>query len=84
METYGRSVRDLARAAGVTERTARRWKASGRVPRKQRLILQGEDLASAAPAWAGWRLTGDRLYTPEGIGYPPASIRETRSSDRLG
>ena len=32
MHLYGHSVRDLARLAGVTERSARRWKVAGLIP----------------------------------------------------
>jgi phosphoglycolate phosphatase-like HAD superfamily hydrolase len=78
METYGRSVREIAAAAGVTERTARRWKARGRIPEPYATaagLRLHADLGAASPAWRGWRLCKDEIQSPEGLRFKPAELR---------
>lgn len=67
METlYGMSAELIAERAGVDVSTARRWKAgTTRLPTAVRLILQA-DLGCFSTEWAGWRLDGQDLVSPEG------------------
>jgi hypothetical protein len=76
--TRGLSVRHLAHAAGVTERTARRWRAKGEVPEPYRAAISARTSANAglaSHAWAGWSFYQDQLISPEGVSYTPAEIR---------
>lgn len=78
MLDYGLSVRRLAQAAGVTERTVRRWKKRGEIPEPYKSVLRvhlAEDSGIASPAWAGWRFREDRLISPEGVTYTQGDIR---------
>jgi hypothetical protein len=80
MNDYGLSVRRLASVAGVTERTARRWKQRGRIPEPYQTALRarlGNDTGLASPAWKGWRFNNDTLISPEGVSYTPGEIRAT-------
>lgn len=56
-------------AAGIPERTARRWVAARRIPEPWRrwfaVALQG-DLGTAWPDWRGWKMDAGALYSPEG------------------
>lgn len=77
MDLYGISPRWIADAAGVSLRTATRWKARG-VPRSMEraiaLVVHG-DLGELAPAWAGWKLWDGRLWSPEGSSFSAGEVR---------
>ena len=79
MLDYGLSVRQLARATGVTERAVRRWKKRGEIPEPYQSALRvslGADSGIASPAWTGWRFKdADRLISPEGVTYTQGEIR---------
>ena len=86
MEPLGRyatqSAAWLAQECLVTERTARRWKASGMAPRLALAWLTLRDLGDLGairPEWAGWRLWRDGLLydsaTGGGSGFRPGEIR---------
>lgn len=63
---YGLPPEVVAERTGVDVSTARRWKAgTTRLPKAARLILQA-DLGCFSPEWAGWRLEGQDLVSPEG------------------
>lgn len=67
------SQRAAADFLGVSVATVRRWdRGQRRVPwavvRLLRLKRLG-DLGALAPAWDGWRLDGDALWSPEGFAY---------------
>ena len=78
MNDYGLSVRQLAKAIGVTERTVRRWKKIGEIPEPYRSALRvglADNSGIASPAWTGWRFRDDRLICPEGVVYHQNDIR---------
>lgn len=66
----------LARFAGVSERTARRWRRDGIPARYVALaeLLAGE-LGAVAPAWSGWTLDRRGLTSPEGWTFTPGELR---------
>lgn len=78
MDPHGHSVRELARLAGVTERSVRRWKAAGNVPEpystRVALLLE-TDLGVLSPEWRGWSLRRGELVSPEGLRLLPREIR---------
>ena len=63
---YGLPAELIAERTGVDVSTARRWKSGAtRVPKAARLILEA-DLGCFSSEWAGWRLDGQDLVSPEG------------------
>jgi Phage protein len=85
MNDYGLSVRQLAHVAGVTERTARRWKKRGCVPEPYQTALRARlnaDTGLASPAWTGWRFYKDELISPEGVSYTVGDVRASRLHQR--
>jgi len=86
MHDYGLSVRQLARAAGVTEHPVRRWKRRGGIPEPYKSALQtrlSSDPGLGSPAWAGWHFHNDQLVSPEGDAYTTGEIRATRLQLRV-
>jgi Phage protein len=78
MDPYGHSVRDLARLAGVTERSVRRWKVAGRVPEPYSTrvsLLLTADLGALSEAWGGWSIQRGELVSPEGLRLLPQHLR---------
>jgi hypothetical protein len=78
MEPYGIPAGELAKVCGVDLSTARRWKRAGRIPGRYHQLLalaQGHDLGALAPAWAGWTLRGETLWTPENQPVRPGDVR---------
>lgn len=77
MDPYGLSVPLLAHAAGVSLATAHRWKRQHRIPdpaaRLVALLVHGE-LSVIGPAWRGFRLDAERIWTPYGFGVIPTEI----------
>jgi len=75
---YGVGAEQLAEVAGVHISTARRWKRTGKYPRKINtllaLLIDG-DLGPISRAWRGWRVCGDRLISPEGVAVTFGNIR---------
>lgn len=68
MLTYGLPAQLLKQLTGVHIDTARRWKRRGRIPRHfQKLVQLGitGDLGTLHPAWNGFRLVKDQIWTPE-------------------
>lgn len=71
------SAGHLARVLGVPTRTARRWKAAGRLPAPWLLLflLLGErDLGALDEAWRGWRLARGEIVSPEGLAFRPGEV----------
>jgi len=86
MHDYGLSVRQLAKAAGVTEHTVRRWKRRGGIPEPYSSALQARlssDTGLASPAWVGWHFQNDTLVSPEGVIHTPGEIRASRLQHRV-
>lgn len=64
--TYGRHAEEIALLCGVSYRTACRWKSgSVQMDTASKLILSG-DLSCFAAEWAGWKIRGLSLISPEG------------------
>lgn len=73
----GIRAEELAHVTGTSLRTARRWKASGRMPAGYALalaLLRDGDLGALAPEWTGWRLMRGQLYSPDNWGFRPGEI----------
>lgn len=53
----------------VSSTTVQRYKSGGRRPSRavQRLFILHRDQQVLGDAWAGWRVAGDPLVTPEGL-----------------
>jgi DNA-binding transcriptional regulator YiaG len=67
----GLSIPAAAKVLHVSERTLHNWESGAvRIPYaafKLLRLLRGGELPG--PAWKGWRLTQDTLYSPEGHGF---------------
>lgn len=76
-DPYGLPAVSLAQAAGVSLDTARRWKRQHRIPpqaaRLVALWLRG-DLGAIDPAWRGFTVRSDGLWTPYGFCVRPGEI----------
>lgn len=74
----GRHPASIARACGVSVRTARRWRAAGQMPAAYALglaLVEDGDLGAVAPDWRGWRLIRGQLFSPDGWGFTPGEIQ---------
>lgn len=74
---HGLSPDFIAQVASVSLHTARRWLRAGRVPPAARALLElarHGDLGPLAPAWRGFKVDGDRLWTPHGFSVRPGEI----------
>lgn len=76
---FGESTPEqLAQLAGVSVRTARRWRSSGRMPRAARILIALRlgwlELGALCPAWRGWRLAGGAIVSPEGWTFTPGEL----------
>lgn len=65
-ELYGIPIKRLAQLCGVSERTAQRWKDGTTCPPPSALMILRGDLGCMAPEWAGWRVNGADLVSPDG------------------
>jgi hypothetical protein len=77
LSTYGLSVLLLVQVTGVHPDTARRWKRTGKVPKKhatQVALATEGDLGVVAPEWSGFRLKSGMLWTPEGKPIRPGDV----------
>lgn len=64
--------------AGVTERSARRWKVAGKVPEPYAArvaLMLIADLGAISPDWQGWSIRQGELVSPEGLRLRPREIR---------
>lgn len=61
-----RSIKEIADLCGVSLKTARRYKDGTVCPPPAVLLLLSGDLGSHDQAWAGWRVRGEVLVSPEG------------------
>jgi len=75
---YGVGAQELADLAGVHLSTARRWKRTGKYPRRLKTLLAvliDGDLGPISRAWRGWSIRGDRIVSPEGWSFTFGEIR---------
>lgn len=74
--TCGLSIAAAAKLFRVTERTLQNWEAGKvRVPYaayKLMRILRGHEFPD--PAWKGYRVVGDTLWSPEGHSFKPSQM----------
>ena len=71
------SAEHLSSVLGVSVRTARRWKAAGRLPFAYAVVwaVLGEgDLGAADDAFAGWRVRDGQVISPDGNAFRPGEI----------
>lgn len=77
---YGIRSEDIAAWCGVHITTARRWKRYGDLPVTAAIVIalrsRGE-LELIDPAWAGWRLRGGVIVSPDGAEYTPGEVLST-------
>src|ERR1700730_5132073 len=69
---------ELAALCGGSIRTARRWLANGYMPSGLAIgfkLLKDGDLGNLHKAWRGWRLVGDKIYSPDGWDFRPGENR---------
>lgn len=74
----GRHPSSIARACGVTVRTAWRWKRAGHMPAAYALglqLLEDGDLGALSPAWRGWVLRRDEIISPDNWRFRPGEIQ---------
>lgn len=68
----------LARALGISERTARRFISSGRMPAVYALAwaisIEG-DIGAVWPEWRGWTIRAGQIHAPEGYSFHPGELR---------
>ena len=68
----------IAELTGVSLKTAQRWKNANHVPRPAEQLLELKitaNLGYHAPAWEGFRIAGELLWTPENQKIGPNDIR---------
>lgn len=80
-EAYGHALRvsskQIKRWCGVSERTARRWIASGKFPEPARRLITLSALGGVLPlSWRerGFRFWGDRLHTANRHYFDPGNL----------
>ena len=74
-ELYGIPISELRRLCRISLKTAQRWKAGQTVPPETALMILRGDLGCFDPAWSGWRIRSDKLYSPEGWEAPMGEVR---------
>lgn len=74
LELLGIHISDIARICRVSLKTAGRWKDGTTCPPESALMILRRDLGIFDPAWTGWRITGDVLYSPEGWAVPRGDV----------
>lgn len=65
-QLIGINVNEVSRICHVSLKTAARWKAGTTCPPESALMLVAADLGCFSLEWAGWRLVGQDLISPEG------------------
>lgn len=74
---HGLTPAMLAELAHVSIDTARRWRREAHLPAPARVLIElvrfGE-LGAIAPAWRGFTLKANRLWTPHGFAVAPGEI----------
>jgi hypothetical protein len=65
-ELYGISISHIAKACGVSTKTASRWKDGTTCPPESALMILRRDLGCFSPFWAGWTVNGEDLVSPDG------------------
>lgn len=68
----------VAAALGVSLRTARRFKAAGKLPFPYALmweLLGAGNLGAAFPEWRGWIVRAGQLVSPEGWTFSAGEVR---------
>lgn len=65
-QLIGININEVARICHVSLKTAARWKSGTTCPPDSALMLLAADLGCFSEEWAGWRLNGQDLVSPEG------------------
>ena len=63
---FGLSVKYIAHACRVSEKTAARWKDGTTCPPQTALMILARDLGCFAAEWRGWTVNGEDLVSPHG------------------
>lgn len=74
---HGLTPATIAELARVSVFTARRWQRGARLPPTARALLElaiAGELGGLARPWKGFRVHGDRLWTPHGFAVRPGEI----------
>lgn len=67
----------LAQRAGISVRTTRRWRQTGRLPPWAAVLVRvlfGGELGLIDPAWSGWHLVRGNLCSRENWYFPPGEV----------
>jgi hypothetical protein len=78
MDLTGLTAARIADLAGVSLKTATRWKRQNHIPYVAQTLVdlkQSADLGHLAKPWAGFRLADGLLWTPEDQTVSPGDIR---------
>lgn len=71
-------VKYIQLVCGVDKSTAKRWRRGQSAPPPLlEKVLRG-DLGAFHPAWAGWVIRGENIYTPENWEIPLSDLRAFR------
>lgn len=68
-------AKDIAAICHVDLATARRWKRGTTCAPPSALMVLRRDLGAFDPAWAGWRVLGETIYSPDGSQSTLADVR---------
>lgn len=76
-ELYLIKISEIARIAGVSLKTAKRWKDGTICPPKPVLLLLAGDLGCFDREWRGWIIRNGELVSPEGWCITMSDVRAT-------
>ena len=71
---YRWNINEIASICGVSLKTVQRWKSGQTVPPKSAILVLARDLGAFDPAWAGWKIIGNQLVSPENWIATPGDV----------